>query len=96
MSNGLFSPSGRKVTWQQCAAPDNSSEIAAQLPYSVDWNSSQVKYGECEITVSEDNFTDDSHQYSCPYGYDYDYRKELSFRTEVCLWEKALVYGFLE
>ena len=48
----------------------------------MDWNSGHVTYGKCEITVSEDNYTD---TYPCLFGYTYNYRKELSFRTEVSL-----------
>ena len=73
--------SGRKVTWHQCAALNNSSAIAAQL-LEVGWNSSEVKYVQCEITVSN-NFSDVPQHYPCPNGYDYDFRKDLSFRTEV-------------
>ena len=76
------SPSGREVTWHQCDAMDNSSQIAAQLQ-DEDRNSSLVKYGACDITVSQNNFSDADQRYSCFNGYRYDFRKDLSFRTEV-------------
>ena len=61
---------------------DNSSQITAQLQ-DEDRNSSVVKYGACEITVSQNNLSHADQLYSCLNGYRYDFRKELSFRTEV-------------
>ena len=75
-------PTGRDVTGHTCAAPDNSSAISDDLQ-GVDLKSTHVTYGKCEITVSKDNRSGAVQQYSCLFGYDYDYRKELSFRTEV-------------
>lgn len=75
-------PTGRDVTGHTCAAPDNSSAISDDLQ-GVDLKSAHVTYGKCEITVSKDNLSGDARQYSCLFGHDYDYRKELSFRTEV-------------
>ncbi|KAL8582903.1 hypothetical protein ACOMHN_057056 [Nucella lapillus] len=72
---------GRKVEWQQCAAPGNSSSssIAAHLR-QVDWTSEHVIYGACEITVTSDY---QNQTYPCLFGYEYNYPRELSFRTEV-------------
>ena len=67
------------MTWHQCAAPDNSSVIPQHLQH-VDWNSENVTYNKCEIIASKDNHID---TYPCLFGHTYDYRKELSFRTEV-------------
>ena len=75
---------GRTVTGQTCAAPDNSSATFSDLQ-DVEWNATYVTYGQCEIIVSKDNLSGDAQQFSCPFGYNYGYRKELSFRTEVCL-----------
>ncbi|KAK7100198.1 organic cation transporter protein-like [Littorina saxatilis] len=87
---------GRAVTGQRCAGPDNTSVVASDLRM-VDWNDSHVTYGKCEITVSKDNLSGDTHQYPCPYGYEYDFRRELSFRTEfdlVC--DRNLLGGLVQ
>ncbi|XP_070194960.1 organic cation transporter protein-like [Littorina saxatilis] len=87
---------GRAVTGQRCAAPDNTSVVGSDLQM-VDWNDSHVTYGKCEITVSKGNLSGDTHQYPCPYGYEYDYRRELSFRTEfdlVC--DRKLLGGLVQ
>ncbi|KAK7116168.1 organic cation transporter-like protein [Littorina saxatilis] len=72
---------GRHVTSYQCAGPGNDSSQATELSALI-FNSSHVTYGQCEITVSNDNFSSDAQQYPCVYGYDYEFRRDLSFRTE--------------
>ncbi|XP_076453582.1 organic cation transporter-like protein isoform X2 [Babylonia areolata] len=69
---------GRKVTWQQCAAPDNGTAMSADLKH-VDWTSDHVIYGACEITITSDH---QNQTFPCLFGYEYDYARHLSFRTE--------------
>ncbi|XP_070174696.1 organic anion transporter 3-like [Littorina saxatilis] len=72
---------GRDVLGQRCAAPDNSSDIPAGLQ-DLDWNSSDVNYDKCQMTVSRSNHSGGAKEYPCLYGYTYDYHREMSFRTE--------------
>ncbi|KAK7503597.1 hypothetical protein BaRGS_00005136 [Batillaria attramentaria] len=85
---------GRTVSGEQCAPPSNNTVIPAGLQ-DVDWNSSRVEYGQCHIAV---NRSDDRVQYyDCMFGYSYEYRWELSFRTEfdlVC--DRSLLGGFVQ
>ncbi|XP_070174694.1 organic anion transporter 3-like [Littorina saxatilis] len=69
---------GRRVTAHKCAPPDKDSAVPDDL-WDVDWGSSQVTYGECEMTVSTRHLNE---TYPCLFGHWYDFRRELSFRTE--------------
>ncbi|KAL8602219.1 hypothetical protein ACOMHN_022732 [Nucella lapillus] len=75
---------GRIVEGQRCAAPTNSTDHVQQLPDN-DWDVANITYGQCAISVSSANSSADPRDYPCLYGYQYSYRKELSFRTEVWL-----------
>ncbi|KAL8602215.1 hypothetical protein ACOMHN_022728 [Nucella lapillus] len=91
---------GRKVMWHQCSPPrslDDHRKAASLQGSPINWTSkAEVTYGQCQITVHRDY----QHQvttYPCLFGYDYDYLRELSFRTEfdlVC--ERALLGEFLQ
>ncbi|KAK7503602.1 hypothetical protein BaRGS_00005141 [Batillaria attramentaria] len=71
---------GREITDHQCSPPSNDSLIPAKL-HDVDWNSSLVKYGKCEIRIAS-NDTGDVQEHDCLFGHSYSYSRELSFRTE--------------
>ncbi|KAK7503603.1 hypothetical protein BaRGS_00005142 [Batillaria attramentaria] len=69
---------GRDVTFHQCSPPSNNSQIPEDLQ-DVDWNSSLVKYGKCQITVNQ---SQNIQEHDCLFGQEYGYSRELSFRTE--------------
>ncbi|XP_076465344.1 solute carrier family 22 member 7-like [Babylonia areolata] len=88
---------GRAVEGLQCAEPamqdnhhsdtTNSTERHNESTFEWDWrnnSSNNVSLGQCEITVYKNNLSvsDDGDRYPCPYGYQYSYERELSFRTE--------------
>ncbi|XP_076465661.1 solute carrier family 22 member 7-like [Babylonia areolata] len=84
---------GREVQGLQCAEPampDNQSGTIDSTELhddgKLDWDNSSVTVllGQCEITVYKNNLSvpDEGDRYPCPYGYQYSYERELSFRTE--------------
>ena len=95
MRNGVFSYTGRKISWHQCAPPNNSSQIPPHLK-KVDWSKKdQVTYGQCEIKVT---YAGHQEMLPCIFGNLYDYDRKLSFRTEVRSYnnfqKSNLVYSF--
>ncbi|XP_076465110.1 solute carrier family 22 member 6-B-like [Babylonia areolata] len=72
---------GRAVEGQRCAAPTNTTSSPQQLG-DLDWHSANITYGKCSITVANANGSGEPVDHPCLFGYQYGYRKELSFRTE--------------
>ncbi|XP_076465164.1 solute carrier family 22 member 7-like [Babylonia areolata] len=84
---------GRAVEGLKCAEPampdsQNGTIDSTELhdDGKLDWDNSSVTVlvGQCEITVYKNNLSvsDEGDRYPCPYGYQYSYERELSFRTE--------------
>ncbi|XP_076465986.1 organic cation transporter-like protein [Babylonia areolata] len=73
---------GRHFTRHHCSRPDNDTMTSEGFP-DIDWNSSDVTYGQCQIVVSSTNGSEKDRVFPCLFGYSYDFDKRLSFRTEI-------------